>query len=69
MVQQESVPLASTREEHLSVSMLVATCSGGLVPSRNVVRQLTSGVHKSKDRFRAIQGITPRMPALQQSRM
>lgn len=64
MVQQEIVPLARTSEEHLSVSVLVATCSDGLVPSHSVVRQLTWGAHKSKDRFRAIQGITLQMPAL-----
>lgn len=69
MVQQEIVPLVSTREEHLSVSVLMATCSDGLVPSSNVVRQLTLGVHKSKDRFRAIQGITLQMSALQQGCM
>jgi len=69
MVQQEIVPLASTREEHLSVSMLMATCSDGLVPSCSMVTQLTLGVHKSKDSFRAIQGKTLRMPALQQSCM
>lgn len=65
MVQQEIVPLVSTREEHLSVSVLMATCSDGLVPSCNVVRQLTLSVHKSKDRFRAIQGITLQISALQ----
>lgn len=66
VVQQEIVPLVSTREERLSVSVLVATCSDGLVPSCNVVRQLTLGVCKSKDRFRTIQGITLQMSALQQ---